>query len=81
MGPSDRGITAAALHRWDLSPSRLPVNYVSSCLVCSSLGNSGYLALMWLPLPRRICKLKRNMVAVVKLEHNGQGRQAYCCVF
>lgn len=56
MGPSDRGIIAAALHRWDLSPSRLPVNYVSSCLVCScsSLGSGGCLALMWLPLPSRV---------------------------
>lgn len=52
MGPSDIEIIAVALHQWDLSPSRLPVNYVSSCLACScgGLGSSGCLALMWLLL-------------------------------
>ena len=59
MGPSDRRIIAAALSQWDLSPSRLPVNYVSSCLVCScsGLGNSAPLALMWLAPLSPIYKL------------------------
>lgn len=43
VGPSDRGITAAALHRRDLSPSRRPVDYVSNCSV----------PLMWLALVLR----------------------------
>ena len=46
-GPSDRGIIAAAPHQWDLSPSRLPVNYVSSCLVCSCGRSENSGALLW----------------------------------
>lgn len=59
IGPSDKRIIAAALPQWDLSPSRLPVNYVSSCLVCScsGLGSSAPLALMWLAPPSPICTL------------------------
>lgn len=72
MGPSDRGITASALHRWDLSPSGLPVNYVSSCLVCSRrrLWEQWLPSfLMWLPTSQLLshtCKL-----AVVKPGHGG----------
>lgn len=70
VGPSDRGIIASVLHRWDTRPSRLPPNYVSSRSVCI------WVALMCLPFLVVYVSLRKNRAAVVKPGQTGSGRGA-----